>query len=623
MSNINECMACCDDDKTLIQLCFEHAICGNCLHHMVRLAITDENHYPLTCGGLSCNPIDNIEVDQLLLNGNDDDRQLLHRWWFKLEEYSVPAANRIYCASQECCSARGQSRFINPGVFDGQPAVICPDCDSITCRLCSELIANHEEHVCKGDDHDAAVVAYVETIPEGDRWLWQKCFSCRSWIEKAEACNHITCRCSAQFCLICGREWEQGHASCPHGCPHYAKPTYDEDGFNQLGFHKDTGLDRQGYSADPYGAHEVDGYAMDDRGNEFFDWGYGEYPVYGEDGYDQWGHDGDGFDRDGYNELGFHWDGYDRDGYYEDGYNDEGYNRQGYDRRGLDADAYFDDGYDWAGFDRHGMSMQHLPQAWYDEEGFDPFGVDVWGYTRAGYDYDMRDVDGYDVDGFDVRGFDRDGYDIDGYDKGGLNRSWRDREGYCCRGYDRHHKNRAGELEPGWEIAPSGGIRRVVSDGASAELMDCEHRTRWSYGCSTCSLCEYDSDVFIFVCQDCSARLCRECNTTSPEEHRANARRRHLWPGSDSFGIDGMFERLERSMALAEEMAIPAPVMRRHSICGPCGGYEGKKLGDAEEGDAEEGGAEEGGDREGGAEEQRQPVVYDQQHQPVVYDSGW
>ena len=76
-------------------------------------------------------------------------------------------------------------------------------------------------------------------------------------------------------------------------------------------------------------------------------------------------------------------------------------------------------------------------------------------------------------------------------------------------------------------------------------------------------------------------------------------------------------------MALAEEMAIPAPVMRRHSICGPCGGYEGKKLGGAEEGDAEEGGAEEGGDREGGAEEQRQPVVYDQQHQPVVYDSGW
>ena len=55
------------------------------------------------------------------------------------------------------------------------------------------------QHVCKEDDLNVEVRAHIKTLPEEERWLWQKCYACRSWIEKTEACNHTTCRCNAQF----------------------------------------------------------------------------------------------------------------------------------------------------------------------------------------------------------------------------------------------------------------------------------------------------------------------------------------------------------------------------------------------------------------------------------------
>lgn len=49
------------------------------------------------------------------------------------------------------------------------------------------------------------------------------------------------CQCGAEFCYVCGESW-QGM----HGCPQYGPAVYDEAGYNQDGFHRDTGLDREG-----------------------------------------------------------------------------------------------------------------------------------------------------------------------------------------------------------------------------------------------------------------------------------------------------------------------------------------------------------------------------------------
>ena len=39
----------------------------------------------------------------------------------------------------------------------------------------------------------------------------KQCAQCKFWVEKAEGCNHMTCRCKYQFCYICGGKWGIGH----------------------------------------------------------------------------------------------------------------------------------------------------------------------------------------------------------------------------------------------------------------------------------------------------------------------------------------------------------------------------------------------------------------------------
>lgn len=58
------------------------------------------------------------------------------------------------------------------------------------------------------------------------------------------------CECGHDFCYICGVYWEGLHA-----CPHYGKPEYDDEDYNQDGFHRDTGLNRNGFTRPQETAH--------------------------------------------------------------------------------------------------------------------------------------------------------------------------------------------------------------------------------------------------------------------------------------------------------------------------------------------------------------------------------
>ncbi|KAI9699497.1 MAG: hypothetical protein M1820_007128 [Bogoriella megaspora] len=42
---------------------------------------------------------------------------------------------------------------------------------------------------------------------------WQRCYNCRAMVELREGCNHMTCRCTAEFCMICGAPWKT--CDCP------------------------------------------------------------------------------------------------------------------------------------------------------------------------------------------------------------------------------------------------------------------------------------------------------------------------------------------------------------------------------------------------------------------------
>lgn len=91
------------------------------------------------------------------------------------------------------------------------------------------------DHVCYKTEED---VAFQEVAK---RENYQNCYKCGSTVEIIDACNHITCRCGANFCYICGCVWKG-----PHECPYYNAPRYDEEGYNQDGYHRVTGVNRDG-----------------------------------------------------------------------------------------------------------------------------------------------------------------------------------------------------------------------------------------------------------------------------------------------------------------------------------------------------------------------------------------
>ncbi|KAK5116096.1 hypothetical protein LTR85_009378 [Meristemomyces frigidus] len=557
----------CEDDETdgeLIKLpCNLHSICHDCLRHGITSAVGNETVYPIPCADVDyCGPIPDWEIEHILSSGSDDDRILLDKFQAKLEEYRTPAAFRTYCASTTCQLAQGQARFLDAEVMGEDSAVLCPDCSSVTCRRCKMVVASEEDHVCNMDEHDSKLRAYIDSLPADEQWLWQKCPHCSIWVEKTDACNHMTCLCGGQFCLVCGRKWI-GVVTCSHGCPHFATPTYDSEGYcDQTGFHKETGLDRDDNAAnpnlDPNLEHEQDDHYDDEYDNG--DWAHEyEAPIYGDDGFDQWDRDRENYDRQGLDDQGYSREGWDLQGYGRDGYNAAGFDRNGWNNKSMDSAGFFDDGHDFDGFDRSNISLSGWPKEYYDSELYDPFGYDVFGYSRSGLDFNLRDFEGYTVEGYDVLGFDRSGYDASapfGFSATGLDRRGRDRLGYSSAGWSAHHKSATGDIEPGYYIEPNGNVHKQADEGPSTEVMECEHRAGFSYGSAKCYICRWTSDIFHQHCQLCGEDLCRACNYGSHERQQEAVRKRYLWPGSDSYGITEMFGRVEQIMAFAKEYGV-------------------------------------------------------------------
>lgn len=299
------CVSCYDhrDDCTPIDMpCGIHFYCSSCFRRGLEVSLVNESRYPLRCANIACAKISSEHVENALADDQPAEKSLLDRYLEKAEEFSVDANLRRYCTNQECITTQGKPRFLNIDILGHNGRVICPDCDAITCIHCQTRIHVGGEHFCITDEHDEGVRDYIATLPEDERWKRQRCCGCLAWVEKAEACNHMTCSCGAQFCLICGRAWE-GISLCVHGCPVDGPAVYDADGYNQDGYHRETGLDRAGAlrTNDAQPGDDQGGWGNvgnDDDGGEQ-DWRVFGH-IYGDDGFNRWGNDREGYGRDGF-----------------------------------------------------------------------------------------------------------------------------------------------------------------------------------------------------------------------------------------------------------------------------------------------------------------------------------
>ncbi|KAL9066804.1 MAG: hypothetical protein Q9161_007310 [Pseudevernia consocians] len=134
------------------------------------------------------------------------DNNFKRKWNRKFQEYTTK--NRIYCP------ARGCGSWIKPahiyvdtsgGANGGRKFGKCQRCKTKVCCTC-----NNKWHSSRECPKDAATQDFIKIAKEEG---WQRCFNCSATVELKEGCNHMTCRCRAEFCMICGLQWKT--CDCP------------------------------------------------------------------------------------------------------------------------------------------------------------------------------------------------------------------------------------------------------------------------------------------------------------------------------------------------------------------------------------------------------------------------
>lgn len=202
VSHLHISCICCRDDFSKIQslqtLPCGHTYCSSCLQIMINQSVTDESKMPPRC---CTQPIPGHVVKVVL--DNEEQQAFLKA----VLQFSTPWEARIFCPNSAC------GEFIKPRtkIDPKHPFnVTCKQCRSRVCVMCKRD-AHPLGQDCPADSE------LEEVLRIGEKSGWRRCYKCRSLVELAQGCTHMTCRCKAQFCYICGAVWDSA-VGCPNYC---------------------------------------------------------------------------------------------------------------------------------------------------------------------------------------------------------------------------------------------------------------------------------------------------------------------------------------------------------------------------------------------------------------------
>jgi hypothetical protein len=174
-----------------------HNYCDNCLHSLVTQAAGDESSMPPRCCG---KPVSAPMIKSVLSSEEQ------HDFMKNVIQYATPWESRIFCPNTTCGEFIPKRKKIDPKhPFE----VICRKCRTRVCSTCKRE-AHDVGQDCPADWELDAV------LKMGENQGWRRCYKCRNLVELIQGCSHITCRCKAQFCYICGAVWDP-----TVGCPNY------------------------------------------------------------------------------------------------------------------------------------------------------------------------------------------------------------------------------------------------------------------------------------------------------------------------------------------------------------------------------------------------------------------
>ena len=83
----------------------------------------------------------------------------------------------------------------------------CPLCQKHYCLACK--CEFHQEQSCQEfriSNNSNESDKLFENFVKGQKW--KQCPQCKFWVEKNQGCDHMTCRCTYQFCYKCGGKYQ-------------------------------------------------------------------------------------------------------------------------------------------------------------------------------------------------------------------------------------------------------------------------------------------------------------------------------------------------------------------------------------------------------------------------------
>lgn len=183
----------------VVTLDCSHRYCEPCLHMMVMTASKQESTMPPKCCTVPVRP---KAIKRVLKT--EDDRIAFSR---KVIEFDTIVEKRTFCPRKRC----GAFIPYHPQRDVDHPLVaVCQKCNCRACRICKGKAHKYGQD-CP-EDTDLTIV--LELSKKNG---WKRCYRCRTMVELNYGCNHMTCRCGAEFCYICGAEWSI-ELGCPIGC---------------------------------------------------------------------------------------------------------------------------------------------------------------------------------------------------------------------------------------------------------------------------------------------------------------------------------------------------------------------------------------------------------------------
>ncbi|KAF1820694.1 uncharacterized protein K489DRAFT_342636 [Dissoconium aciculare CBS 342.82] len=167
----------------MIKLPCEHRFCAECLKGLFLRSIKDETLFPPRC----CQQGIPLSLVKKHMSSHEIEA-------FEDASIEFTTIDKTYCSNGAC------NKFIPPTTGTIFPNTArCKSCAALTCTMCKG--GYHHDSECPKDES-------VEQTKVLARELgWQECPRCRSFVELRSGCYHMTCRCKAEFCYLCGVTW--------------------------------------------------------------------------------------------------------------------------------------------------------------------------------------------------------------------------------------------------------------------------------------------------------------------------------------------------------------------------------------------------------------------------------